>query len=130
MARRKITPATAAGEDSPARKQEEPAPAAAVTPAAIATTGTSDPIVLEAVITIAEAAALKDQLAAHINRKGEVVLDGTRVASVDTAGLQVLLAFVRALQGQGAVVRWNGVSPALVNTAQLLGLEEQIGLRA
>jgi len=90
----------------------------------------SAPLVLDAVITIAEAAALKDQLLAHINRNGEVTLDGTRVASVDTAGLQILLAFVRTLQGHGAVIRWTGVSPALFNTAQLLGLEGQIGLKA
>jgi len=88
-----------------------------------------EPIVLDAVITIAETAALKDQLLPHINRKGEVSVDGTRVESVDTAALQVLLAFVRTLQNHGAVVRWTGVSEALLGTAQLLGVAKHIGLR-
>ena len=90
----------------------------------------NEPIVLDAVITIAEAAALKDQLLPYINRKGEVRVDGSRVASVDTAGMQVLLAFVRTLQNHGAVVHWTGASETLLGIAQLLGVAAHIGLRA
>ena len=90
----------------------------------------NEPIVLDAVITIAEAAALKDQLLPHINRKGEIYMDGSHVQSVDTAGLQVLLAFVRTLRGHDAVVHWSGVSQSLLETAELLGVASHIGLRA
>ena len=117
-----------AGASSPSGPQvtETKALPAATTAAAFENNG---PIVLDPVITIAEAAALKDRLLHYSNRKGEVRVDGSRVESVDTASLQVLLAFVRTLQGHGANVSWTGVSAALLNTAQLLGVAGQLGLR-
>jgi len=139
MTKRKKTTSEGPGDDPMNRTKEEPLRAAAESPGTASTPEVpdapaghedSEPIVLNAIITIAEAAALKDQLLAHINRKGEVTIDGAHVESVDTAGLQVLLAFVRTLQGHGAVIRWTGISSALLNTARLLGLEQQIGLQA
>ena len=105
---------------------QEQSPSATITTTAIDST---EPIVLNAVITIAEAATLKEILLPHISRNGEVCIDGSRVESVDTAALQVLLAFVRTLQGHGANISWTSVSATLLNTAQLLGVAEQIGLR-
>jgi anti-anti-sigma regulatory factor len=95
-------------------------------------TGTADstPIILDAIITIAEAAALKDHLLAYVNQRGEINIDGSRVESVDTAGLQVLLAFVRTIRAQGTVIRWTGISGALLNTAQLMGVAKLINLQA
>lgn len=136
MAKRKKTSSRGPGDDSLKGIKDEVVPAAASQPRntlstpAVITIESSEPIVLDAIITIAEAAALKDQLLPHINRKGEVCVDGSRVQSVDTAALQVLLAFVRALQGHGAVVHWTGVSEALLGTAELLGVASHIGLRA
>ena len=143
MTRRKKTSSRGLGDDPLKWIKEEAAPAGALEPRAtspesraappapaVTVIESNDPIVLDAVITIAEATALKDQLLPYINRKGEVRVDGTRVASVDTAALQVLLAFVRTLQNHGAVVRWTGVSEALLGTAQLLGVAAHIGLRA
>lgn len=143
MTRRKKTTSRGQGDDplSWARDVAQPAGASSPPDPEITETQTSPaattaaafenngPIVLDPVITIAEAAALKDKLLPHINRKGEVSMDGSRVESVDTAALQVLLAFVRTLQGHGATVSWTGVSAALLNTAQLLGVAGQIGLR-
>ena len=88
------------------------------------------PIILDTIITIAEAAALKEQLLPHVNREGEISIDGSRVESVDTAALQVLLAFVRSARAHGAVIRWTGISGALLNTAQLLGVAKLISLQA
>jgi anti-anti-sigma regulatory factor len=134
MARRKKTSSRGLGDDPLKWIKDEAAPANTPQPAlsapAVATIESSEPIVLDAVITIAEAATLKDQLLPHINRKGEVSVDGSHVESVDTAALQVLLAFVRTVQGHGAVVRWTGVSEPLLGTAQLLGVASHIGLRA
>lgn len=88
------------------------------------------PIVLDAIITIAEAPALKERLLPHVHRQGEISIDGSRVESIDTAALQVLLAFVRSVHAQGAVIRWTGISAVLLNTAQLLGVARLIGLQA
>jgi anti-anti-sigma regulatory factor len=143
MARRKKTSSRGLGDDPLKWIKDETAPAAAPEPRAPspepqaaplapaeAVVEINSPIILDAVITIAEAAALKDSLLPHINRKGEVCIDGSHVQSVDTAALQVLLAFVRTSQGHGAVVRWTGVSEALLGTAELLGVASHIGLRA
>lgn len=125
------TPAPAVASPTESGRAENIVETLAAQPVAPATNtvASNEPIVLDAVITIAEAAALKDQLLPHINRTGEVCVDGSRVASVDTAGLQVLLAFVRTLQGHGTVVHWTGTSEALLNTAQLLGVSKQISLQ-
>ena len=143
MARRKKTSSRGLGDDplkwikeeaasaaAPQPPVPSPQPQAAPSTPAVITIENNEPIVLDAVITIAEAAALKDQLLPYINRKGEVHVDGSRVASVDTAGMQVLLAFVRTLQNHGAVVHWTGASEALLGIAQLLGVAAHIGLRA
>ncbi|HTT07903.1 MAG TPA: STAS domain-containing protein [Gammaproteobacteria bacterium] len=98
-------------------------------PARNSTVQNHAPITLEPVITISEAAALKDQLLPHIGRSGEIIIDGSRVESVDTAALQVLLAFVRSARAQGAIIRWSGISSALQNAAQLLGIARLISLQ-
>ena len=126
MARRKKTSSSGLGDGPLTWNGDQTAHA---TPA-VNTIESNEPIVLDAVITIAEAAALKDQLLPHINRKGEIYMDGSHVQSVDTAGLQVLLAFVRTLRGHDAVVHWSGVSQSLLETAELLGVASHIGLRA
>lgn len=126
MARRKKTSSSGLGDGPLTWNGDQTAHAAP----AVNTIESNKPIVLDAVITIAEAAALKDQLLPHINRKGEIYMDGSHVQSVDTAGLQVLLAFVRTLRGHDAVVHWSGVSQSLLETAELLGVASHIGLRA
>jgi anti-anti-sigma regulatory factor len=143
MARRKKTSSSdldddllqsSRGQAAPANAPQPPTPdprsQTTLSTPAVGTIENTEPIVLDAVITIAEAAALKDQLLPHINRKGEIYVDGSRVQSVDTAGLQVLLAFVRTLRGHDAVVHWTGVSDSLQETAELLGVASLIGLRA
>ena len=87
------------------------------------------PIVLESIITIAEAAVLKELLLPHIGRKDEINIDGSRVESADTAALQVLLAFVRSARTQGATVRWTRVSDALLNAALLLGIARLVNMQ-
>lgn len=56
-----------------------------------------------------------------------LVLDGTAVQRVDTAGLQLLCAAVAAVDGD---IRWAGVSAVLRDSARVLGLESAIGLAA
>lgn len=58
-------------------------------------------------------------------RRTPLVLDGTGVQRVDTAGLQLLCAAVSAVGGD---VRWTGASPVLRAGARVMGLEAAIGL--
>jgi ABC-type transporter Mla MlaB component len=58
------------------------------------------------------------------------VLDGRAVERVDTAALQLLLAFRRELSGRGHVVSWLGASSPLNDAAGLLGLARELDLPA
>ncbi len=56
-----------------------------------------------------------------------VTLDVTRVTRIDTAGLQLLAAFVRERAMHDRPVHWRGESAALSMAAQLLGLSAVLG---
>ena len=47
---------------------------------------------------------------------------------LDTAGLQVIAAFVRERERQGRQVEWRGSAPALTSAAKLLGLSSFLKL--
>ncbi|HEY9130587.1 MAG TPA: STAS domain-containing protein [Dyella sp.] len=57
-------------------------------------------------------------------------LDATAVARVDTAAIQLLVAFQRAAGAAGRTVRWQGVGAPLREAAALLGLEQTLQLPA
>lgn len=83
-------------------------------------------------LTIAQIRGIYEELKRVLQTAGAgatLRLDATAVESVDTAGTQLLVAFVRAAQAQGMVVRWRqGVAPALSECARRLGLHEALGL--
>lgn len=55
-------------------------------------------------------------------------IDASRVAAVDTAGLQLLLAAGRTAAAHGRTLRWAGASSALVEAATKLGIAGVLGL--
>jgi phospholipid transport system transporter-binding protein len=59
---------------------------------------------------------------------GEVLVDGSAVERVDTAGLQLLLAFVQHQATQGRKVSWTSASDALDRAAARLGLAASLHL--
>ncbi len=65
-------------------------------------------------------------------RKGEspIQIDGDHVSNVDTAGVQILLAFVRQVKSDHKVVVWKTPSDALKTAVELLGLTDELGLAA
>ncbi len=76
---------------------------------------------------IAEADALRGQLAAALDSGAPVSVDASKVRRVDTATLQVLLAFRRAADGTGREVRWVRPSAEFVRAASLLALASELG---
>ena len=78
--------------------------------------------------TIRTIQSLQAELAEHLDNSGTVQIDGTSVDRVDTAGLQLLAAFVRDLQAEMRAVEWIGCSDALRKAAQSLGLGEALGV--
>jgi phospholipid transport system transporter-binding protein len=78
--------------------------------------------------TVADAGSLKMGLAKLLNEPGTVTLDISAVQRIDTAGLQVIAAFVRERESHGRQVLWRGEAPAMSNAARLLGLGELLKL--
>jgi len=98
-------------------------------PAAISAPASAT-VALSAECTVSEAASLKERLAPLLEESQPVTLDVNAVQRVDTAGLQVIMAFVRERAGRGRTVEWQGAAPALTGAAQLLGLTSLLGLPA
>ncbi len=78
--------------------------------------------------TIRTINSLQTQLAERLDESGTVQIDGTAVDRVDTAGLQLLAAFVRELQAEARSVEWVGCSVGLRRAANALGLGVALGL--
>ena len=63
-----------------------------------------------------------------ISATADVLVDGSAVERIDTAGLQMLVAFARHQAGRGKSLRWTAVSPELMRGSRLLGLDALLGL--
>lgn len=78
---------------------------------------------------IADVSAWHRQLRAALDASA-IVLDGSAVDRIDTAALQVLVAFQRDAQKRGQQVSWAGVSAPLHDAASQLGLAQTLALPA
>ena len=78
--------------------------------------------------TIRTITSLQTELAERLDESGPLQIDGTAVDRVDTAGLQLLAAFVRDLRAEARPVEWIGCCDALKKAAQALGLHTALGL--
>ena len=82
----------------------------------------SNTLALAAECTVADAGSLKERLASLLEEPQAVTLDVTALQRIDTAGLQVITAFVLERATNGRPVEWQGTAPVLATAAQLLGL--------
>jgi ABC-type transporter Mla MlaB component len=95
------------------------------------TRGEQQPVLaLTAECLVGGASTLKESLASLLDEPRPITLDITSLQRIDTAGLQVLTAFVRERAGHGRAVEWQGTAPALTTAAHLLGLTSLLGLPA
>ncbi len=83
---------------------------------------------LAATIHVPQVQALYKLLVKVLARNLAIVLAADKVKHIDTAGLQVLIAFYREAQKRGLDFRWETPSPELCEAAKLLSLEKTIGL--
>jgi len=79
-------------------------------------------IVLASRTCIKSIAELRDELVAAYKMSTEIVIDASKVESVDTASLQLLVAFVNSVRGQSRAVRWNKPSGEFRDMAALVDL--------
>lgn len=79
-------------------------------------------VTLAATCTIHEAAALKDHLLQQLEIGGAIEVDGSAVHRIDTAGLQLVLAFALDCLDRGIDYRWTGRSPELEEAIRTLAI--------
>ncbi len=82
----------------------------------------SHQLTLAATCTLREAEDLKASLLACLEQTGNVGIDAGKVVRIDTAALQLLVAFGRDLADAGRSFQWLSASNELRAAAQALGL--------
>jgi anti-anti-sigma regulatory factor len=122
-----------AATEEPATEAAAPAPDADAQPnsdigAAEPTQHKTGPFALAAECTIADASQLKSGLEKLLNDTEVVILDISAVQRIDTAGIQVITAFIRERESQGRQCQWQGQAPAVTAAIKLLGLDALLTL--
>lgn len=79
-------------------------------------------IVLGASCTIHEARALREQMLAQAAHPGPFELDGSAVEHVDTAGVQLVVAFALDCLERNVPYAWKGRSAVLDDAIRVLGV--------
>ncbi len=87
-------------------------------------------LTLEAGCTLRDSIDMQFQLLTVTGNGKHTVVDGAQVERIDTAGLQLLVAFARQQSEAGRPLRWQGASEILVSSCHRLGLGEVLGLQA
>ena len=79
-------------------------------------------VVLGTSCTIQEAAAVRAHLLAQAAQPGPYEIDGASVEQVDTAGVQLVVAFALDCLEKGVAYKWLGRSATLEKAIELLGV--------
>lgn len=88
---------------------------------------TPTPFTLQPDLGIEHVTELQAALAPQLALDGPLVLDGSQVRRVHTAGLQLLHAFVRERAGAGRSTTITDPSTALDEAVRLLALDASLG---
>ncbi len=83
---------------------------------------------LGAALDIANASALKGRLQNALAKDMSVLLIADKVEKADTAGLQLIYAFINAVQAKGYNVSWQKPSDKLIQASEILGLADELYL--
>ena len=112
-----VAPKSEANALAPAAGVPVPAPVTAPVIAAMA-----GRIVLGASCTIHEAQQMRAQLLAQAELPGPYEIDGSAVQQVDTAGVQLVVAFALDCLERNIAYAWKGRSAALDDAIRVLGV--------
>ena len=78
-------------------------------------------------VVIRNARELRDQCLARVSNP-TIRVDAAAVSDVDTAGLQLMLAWQRAIVAAGGKFEWASVSPEFRDAAAAVGLGRELGI--
>lgn len=111
---------------SPTASVPAAAPAAITPPVTVPVipefSGPRGRVVLGTSCTIQEAAAVRAHLLAQAALPGPYEIDGGSVEMIDTAGVQLIVAFALDCLEKGVAYRWAGRSATLDKAIELLGV--------
>jgi anti-anti-sigma regulatory factor len=85
-------------------------------------------LMLEGSCTLRDSTEMLFDLVALAATGDPIVVDGGAVRRIDTAGLQLLVAFARGEAAAGRPLAWKAASPELVRCSRQLGLAGALGL--
>lgn len=89
----------------------------------------SDTIELPQNLTIHHIEEQFNQISELMNEVGDqVVLDASKVETIDTSGLQTLLVAVKTLEEKEAEFSWESPTEILTTSAQKIGIHDALGL--
>ncbi len=57
-----------------------------------------------------------------------LIIDAEELSEIDTAAMQLFLAFKNAAARQNIAIQWRNPSKTLMQVSALLGMQEQLGL--
>lgn len=73
--------------------------------------------------------ALETALNQLVRDNDSIILDGSSVVKIDTAGMQLLCALQKSLQLTNKNITWSGVSGVLESVAGTLGTKAFLGIK-
>jgi anti-anti-sigma regulatory factor len=124
-AKKKVTRKATVKKGSVKKKAVKKNNATAVKPTAKA----GNKITLNAVLAINDAKALYAEFGKALQTKKNIAIDASAVEMVDTAILQLLLAFTQKIQLQNIGLTWVKPSKEFLSRSETLNLTDALGLR-
>ena len=79
-------------------------------------------------LDITEAKTTHDALRVAMDSADTIKVDASDVERADTAGIQLLLAFKKAMSSQNKDLHWEAPSKALTRSVRKLGLTKELGI--
>ncbi len=86
-------------------------------------------IVLQEDVSIIHVAMLKESWLPCIDSSKNINIDASAVEDIDTAGLQLLLSFVKTVNGSGRTVSWENPSETMIKAVTETALKDVMGIR-
>jgi len=83
---------------------------------------------LGSALDIMHVSALKERLAASLEKKSHIVLISDKVERADTAGLQLIYAFKLQAESAQKQLSWQKPSDTLKQACESLGLTDALGI--
>lgn len=85
---------------------------------------------LGSALDIMHASGLKERLQAALGKKDNIVLIADKVERADTAGLQLIYAFIQEVDNQGKNISWQKPTNELMQACEVLGLCDALQIEA